>query len=585
MCPRHGDGAGPPLSPALPASRLRVALTVLTPCLGILLLLRFTTLHLLLPSLSTVVPVLSLSVVSLASFLLYRTFTFPDYQLSSPPKPPPFFSNARETFHSTRNEMAARLAGALAIPTISHDHVHGEVSRNDSSHLLALHKYLRLSYPLVHERMELTVINKYSLLYKMQGTDESFPHSPLTSPTPDLPLLFLAHLDVVPVPDADLWQHPPFSGRVANNRVYGRGAIDDKNNVCALLEVCEHLLTADLRPKRSLYFAFGHDEEIGGDDGAAHIAQHLKAKGVHFEFSLDEGLFIVNRLVPGYPKPVALVCTGEKGAVSVELKVALKPSDAGHSSVPGRDSAIAILGRALNRIHDAAMPTYYSPRDREMMEWLARGFPFPMRLLMSNLWLFGPLVKAMMARKPQTAATVRSTSALTVVRAGDKHNVVPHTASAIVNHRVHPADSCEGVLRFDRAMVADERVEVKTKGWKTEPSQRSSTSSPAFRLLHESVMTVFPHVSLAPCLMVAGTDTKHYEAAGLCDSYFRFSVTELDKEELPMFHGRDESIDVSNLANTALWYYTVIMKADKQDWGTSTPPPQAKKERPSKPQS
>ena len=560
MCPHHGDKRQEePLCPALPSSPLRRLLGMAAVVAALTLVVYAAPHHRLpLPSLSSVASSSLVAFLAFSTVLAYRTLTFPNRQLTAPPPLPPTFPVARDAFHSSAARMAGRLAGALAIPTISHD----DASRTDREHLLSLHRYLLLSFPLVHERMQLTVINRYSLLYKLTGTDESLPDSSIRA----LPILFLAHLDVVPVPDAAQWRHPPFDGRVADGRIHGRGAIDDKNNVLALLEVCEYLLQQGVRPRRSLYLAFGHDEEVGGLHGARRIAEHLRAAGVRFEFSLDEGLFIISRIVPGYPKPVALVCTAEKGYLSVELEVALSPSAAGHSAVPGKESAVAILGRALHRLHEHVLPSYYGSREREMMEWLAHGFALPMRVLVSNLWCFGPLLRLVMASKPQTAASVRTTTALTVVRGGEKENVLPATATATVNHRVHPRDCCDGVLRFDRAVVADPRVAVRA-ATRTEPSAVSSSSSAAFRHLHASVVSVFPHVSVAPCLMVAGTDTKHYAAANLCDHYFRFSATTLDKDEVAMFHGRDESISVDNYANTVLFYYTLIMNCEGRDGG------------------
>ena len=553
MCPQHGTRGGPELRPAVPSSSLRLLLPLLPILTLLFLLLHYTPLHSLpLPSLSTLLPPALLLLTAILTLLLYRTATFPNHQLPHPPPPPLLFALAQSTFRATQHEMAQRLATALTFPTISHD----DSSRIDPQPLLALHHHLRSSFPLVHTHLQLTLINRYSLLYKMTGTDDAS----------TLPLLFLAHLDVVPVTDAPLWTHPPFSGSITSGRIHGRGAIDDKNSVCALLEVCEWMLREGVRPKRSLWFAFGHDEEVGGEGGAKRIAEHLQRLGVHFEWSLDEGLFIVDGVVPGYPRPVALVCTAEKGQLSVELSVQLKASDAGHSAAPGKASAIAILSDALTRLHRSVTPAYYGPREREMMEWLAHGLPFPLRVMVSNLWCFAPLLRYVMQARPQTATAVRTTTALTVVRGGDKMNVVPASATAIVNHRVHPNDSCEGVLRFDRAAIADPRVQVHSK-WHTEPSTLSSSSSAAFRAVHESVVTVFPHVSVAPCLMIAGTDTRHYEAAGLCDAYLRFSVTQLTKDELSMFHGRDESIAVDNYANTVLFYLTLILKSDTQNWG------------------
>ena len=454
----------------------------------------------------SVVPYLILILTALGSLLAYRTVTFPNRQLSaSSIRLPATHAAAAAYFQSHKDEICQRLADAVAIPTISHD----DLTRVEHQHLLQLHGLLQQSFPLVHKHLKRTIINQHSLLYIWQPTTTpTHAPPPPSSGSPTLPVLFLAHQDVVPVPDAEHWRHPPFSGKRVDGRICGRGAIDDKNNLLGQLEAVEYLLSVGYQPSRPMYFAFGHDEETGGLEGAQRVAERLASEGVRFEWCLDEGLFIINRVVPHYPRPVALISVSEKGFVSAELSVALSASDAGHSAVPGSVSAIGILGRALDRLQRMKAPTYFGTKDRALMEWLAHGFPLPMRVLVSNLWLFAPLLRFVMASKPQTAASVRTTTALTIVKAGEKANVVPTHATAIVNHRIHPNDSISGILAYDRAIVADSRITVKARGPSNEPSAISSTTSRGFRCLHESVLSVYPNVSVAPSVMVAGTDTK-----------------------------------------------------------------------------
>jgi len=162
-------------------------------------------------------------------------------------------------------------------------------------------------------------------------------------------LLLMAHMDVVPVEAAteSSWHQPPFSGRVAEGFIWGRGAMDDKASVMGLLEAVEHLLESGFEPQRTVYLAFGHDEEIGGNSGAAKIAGLLQSRGLELEYVLDEGLNIFNGIVPGISAPVALIGVAEKGYLTLQLTA---ESPGGHSSAPPEHTAITVISRALQRL-------------------------------------------------------------------------------------------------------------------------------------------------------------------------------------------------------------------------------------------
>jgi len=171
-------------------------------------------------------------------------------------------------------------------------------------------------------------------------------------------------------------------------------------------------------------------------------------------------------------------------------------------------------------------------------------------------------MRRIMSSKPQTAATVRTTTALTVLNAGHQANVMPTTASALVNHRIHPADCCDGILQFDRAVICDHRVKVERKGRGIEPSPISSSSSRGFRAIHESVLAVYPHVSVAPAVVVGGTDSKWY--VDLCDNMYRFSCIFMsDPRETSMFHGRDESITRDCYVKAVMFFFTLMIKCSE----------------------
>jgi carboxypeptidase PM20D1 len=233
-----------------------------------------------------------------------------------------------------------RLAQALRFATISHE----DPAQVDRAPFRELHRFLEESFPQVHHSLKREVIEEYSLLYTWQGTDASL-----------APALFAGHIDVVPVESGTEteWQYPPFEGCVEEGYIWGRGALDDKVAVLGLLEAAEALLARGFQPHRTIYLAFGHDEEVGGTYGAKRIAALLQQRGVRLEFALDEGLAVTEGIIPKVSKPVAMVGIAEKGYLCLELSA---ESRGGHSSMPPSETAIGILSAAITRLERHPMP-------------------------------------------------------------------------------------------------------------------------------------------------------------------------------------------------------------------------------------
>jgi carboxypeptidase PM20D1 len=355
--------------------------------------------------------------------------------------------------------------------------------------------------------------------------------------------------------------------------------------------------------------AFGHDEELSGFDGAAKIAEALPgilrgagllppppppaaasaanaaaaaAERPPLAFVLDEGLFLLDggasSPFPGHPGRVALVCVGEKGHVNVELSVAC---EAGHSSAPpvgAPGTSIGILARAITRLEASPFPAHASPASA-MFEALLPGITSPLhRLVFANLWASWPLVRALQLLQPASAAMLRTTTAVTMARAGIKSNVLPPLATCVVNHRIHPRDSVASVLARDVSVIGDARVRAVAAD-PLEPAPVSSTASAGFRAICGAVRCVFGErveagaeraLSIAPGLMLGNTDTRHYWR--LATDIYRHCPIELRVRGLAadapvvgttgMFHGRDERISIDNLARLAAFYATVLGEAD-----------------------
>jgi len=330
-------------------------------------------------------------------------------------------------------KVAGRLAQAVRFKTVSS---YDDADANGAE-FLALHAFLQSSFPQAHALLEREVIGKYALLYRWPGSDASAP-----------PIALMAHQDVVPVApgtEGD-WQQPPFSGALADGFVWGRGAWDDKGELMAIMEAVESLAAAGFKPRQTIYLAFGADEEVGGARGAARIAKLLAERKVRLQFALDEGLIITEGMVPGLAKPSALVGMAEKGYLSLRLAANAQP---GHSSMPPAgpgQSAIGMLAAGLTRLENDPMPASLNGLPRDMFETLAPEMSGANRVLLSNLWLFKPLVERELQKSPSTNAMLRTTTALTIFNAGNKDNVLPGRAEAIVNFRLLPGDSSEQVI-------------------------------------------------------------------------------------------------------------------------------------------
>ncbi|GBG27851.1 N-fatty-acyl-amino acid synthase/hydrolase PM20D1 [Hondaea fermentalgiana] len=466
--------------------------------------------------------------------------------------------------------LAESLSRAIRLKTISFEPDDSNGDATDFGEFLKFHKLIEERFPRVHASsfVKRTVVNSYSLLYEWSGLDDQL-----------APIMLCAHMDVVPTPAASSWSiDDPFSGEIdANGVIWGRGAIDNKHNVIAQLEALETLLSAGVeQPERTVYFAFGHDEEIGGEGGAMHIGaevkRRLKAAGHSaLAFLIDEGPFLIKNVLPGLTEPIGLIGTTEKGSVSVKLSVSSAPP--GHSSMPDASgqSNVAILTRAISRLEARPFPAVGLNYLIECWEMLGRELPLSYRVIFGNSWLFRPLLRKVLLQKNATAASVRTTTAITILRAGTKINVLPGEATACINHRIHPGDiSHENVIAYDRKVINDPRVDVSLYGMENvlEPSPVTPTDAPQFRTLQRIIRQVFNAASV-PNVMIGNTDTKHYwqlfdEEGGT--HIFRFSPVVFEcLEDTQMFHGIDERISTENLVKLHEFYVTLLSSVSQLD--------------------
>jgi carboxypeptidase PM20D1 len=433
-----------------------------------------------------------------------------------------------------------RLAGAIRIQTISEP-----LTPPNQPAMLALRTYFEQSFPRVHATLKREVVGDGSLLFTWRGSDPSL-----------APLLLMGHMDVVPVDTTSLdrWKHPPFAGDIADGYVWGRGASDDKAAVVSVLEAAEALLAQGFAPKRTIIFAFGDDEENDGH-GAEQLSALLKSRGVRPEMVMDEGGFIAHRLVPGVSGDVALVSVAEKGIASVQLQV---DAPGGHSSRPPKHTAIGRLSEALVKLEKHPMPARISPTAGMMLDALAPQMGFGERLVVSNRWLLEPVLVASLENTPSGNALVRTTTALTMMNAGVKDNVLPTQATAVANFRILPGDTIQRVLDHVRSVVNDPQVHVAlyptTAG---EASPESPTDGPGYDLLRGTIEKFFPNAPVTPNLLVARTDSVHYYQ--LTPDVYRFFPAVRTEVDIESIHGINERMGIADYAK-AVQFMAALMQ-------------------------
>jgi carboxypeptidase PM20D1 len=474
---------------------------------------------------------LLLALVALAAVVAVKTWTTPSRQLAVAPAP---------KLDIDLQAAAKRLAGAIPIRTVS--------SLDDPAANLAefdrLHAYLEQNFPKVHATLKKEVVGQKALLYTWTGSDAAAK-----------PIALMAHQDMVPIaPGTEkAWSVDPFGGEIKDGFVWGRGTLDNKGNLFAQMEAIELLIASGFQPKQTVYLVMGDDEEVSGLRGAQPIAELLKSRGVKLDWVLDEGLLVLDGVLPGLSKPAALIGLAEKGYATFFLSLDTAP---GHSSMPPAHSAIGSMSAALARLEANPMPGGIQGVAGQMFGTLAPEMSGINRVMLSNLWLTAPLVEGQLQKSPSSNAMLRTTTALTIVRAGNKDNVLPGRAEAAVNFRVLPGDTIDSVEAHLRKQLGNDEIKIKRYPGNSEASPVSPTDSTGYRAIEQAVRQSFPDAIVAPGLMTAATDSRHFSIVS--DAVFRFSPFRMKNEDLARFHGNNERLAISNYGEMIGFYHQLL---------------------------
>ncbi len=413
----------------------------------------------------------------------------------------------------------------------------------------ALHSYLVDAYPLVHQQLSKQVVGAFTLLYHLPGSDPSL-----------TPIMLMAHMDVVPIEEStrDQWVQNPFSGAIQDGQIFGRGTLDNKASMTGILEAMELLLSQGFTPQRGIYLLIGHDEELGGYEGSALVAQQFERRQQRLQFVLDEGLAIAQRL-GSFDNPVALIGIAEKGTVSLDVTARAL---GGHSSQPPAVTSIGLLARAVASLEAHQFPARLSGAVELMFDTLSREMGFGMRMLFANRWLTEPIIVWVLEKNEPLLPMMHTTTALTMLQAGVKSNVMPTVATAVVNFRVLPGDTIEDVTEHARRIIDNPAVEVSIRGRDGiagNPSPVSDPEAPAYKIVEKTIRQVFPDTVVAPGLVMGGTDSKHF--VRVSDNIYRFVPFRINKQNVNSVHGINERIAVKDYLGIVAFYAQLLQNA------------------------
>ncbi len=474
----------------------------------------------------------------------------------------------QEVIDFTPSEKALRrFSGGIRIPTVSSE-VYEDTNLEPFDEFMA---YLPLVYPRIYAVMETDTVNKYGLIFHWKGRNSNVK-----------PVLFLSHYDVVPVVGYDPlvmnasdtifephgnvlqpieslsgeWDYSPFSGAVVDGRIYGRGTLDMKNMLFSLMEGADALIAEGFQPERDIWFAFGHDEEVSGRQGALKIAAYFSSLGLSFDAVYDEGGIIAapGSAMESIQKPLALIGTGEKGFLTLRLKL---KGLGGHSSMPPSKSSLVYAAEIIEKLNSHQMPAMIIPPIASFLKNIGGEMSFLSQMAIANQWLLEPVLLRSFEKSPSSNALIRTTTAITMAKGSDAPNVLASIAELTVNFRILPGNSVADVMEHVNRLCEGYDVDIEVMS-EREPSGISPENARGFQIINDQIARIYPDAIISSYITIGGTDAYKYQVVS--DYIYRFMPIKLNIYEQRTIHNENEHISFENFGRM-LWYFKELMRS------------------------
>lgn len=429
---------------------------------------------------------------------------------------------------------AQALSKLIQVPSVS---VRGS---EDKTQIYKVHEVLASLYPNIHRRLEKIDIDG-ALLFRWEGTDKC-----------RKPILLMSHMDVVEA--VGKWKYPAFSGTIAEGKIWGRGAIDTKGALCAILEAVEHLASTDFTPLCDVYVASSNNEEITGD-GAVKTVDYLYKKGIELDLVMDEGGAVMGGML-GSDASSAMVGIFEKGRANVKF---IAHSHGGHASIPFRHNPFARLARLIDTIEEKPIfKKKLTPPVIAMYKAMVPYMSFKYRFVLGNIWLFKPILPFFMSRMGgQANALISSTCVFTMAEGSHGANVIPETASVTANMRFMIHEGLEATFNKVARVAHKNDIWVEMiSGY--DYSDVADMNTYAYKKVVSQIGETFGEIPVIPYVMLAGTDSRHYTK--ICKCVLRFVPLTMSEEQQKSAHAVNENLNVDSLAR-AVTYYVELIKS------------------------
>lgn len=460
----------------------------------------------------------------LVSLLIIRTINFK----------PLNFPEMHKTHEIDKKRAVESLSKMLQFKTISSL----DSSKVDKKEFSDFRDFLKQRYPKINE-IAIYSEHKTAVLYHIKGQSN------------EEPVVLMSHYDVVPI--VSNWKHDPFSGKIDETTVYGRGALDTKSSLNAIMESVEFALNNGKIFKNDLYLAFSGDEEIYGPSAPA-IVEYFKSNNIEPAMVLDEGGAIINNIFPGVKKKAAVIGIAEKGFLNLKL---IASSKGGHASTPPKNTPVTALAKAVNKLNNhPSFKLKLTPAVKSLFTTIApHSSSFGIKLLFANIWLFTPIIKLIAKISGgEFLSLFKTTQAFTMASASDALNVLPSNASISVNYRLRYGDTKDIIIKRVEKIIKNKNIKLEVVSYSE--ATKTSLMGEHYKILTKAISQTWTDVVPSPYLMIAGTDSRYYHE--ICDHVYKFSPMDITKEDLAKIHGIDEDISIDNVSNGINFYLNLI---------------------------